>query len=84
MAAFLVCALVMLARRDPLFRRNGFSLMVLWYAAQRFVWEFLKPSGAIAGSLNLFQLICLGLIVYGQSGPWHADAAARSSPELRR
>ena len=64
MAAFLVYALVMLARRDAFFLRNGFYLMVLWYAAQRFCWEFLKPYAPVLGSLNLFHLICLGLMGY--------------------
>jgi phosphatidylglycerol---prolipoprotein diacylglyceryl transferase len=64
MAAFLVYALAMLARRDPFFLRHGFYLMVLWYAAQRFCWEFLKPYAPLLGPLNLFHLICLGLIAY--------------------
>jgi prolipoprotein diacylglyceryltransferase len=64
MAAFLVYALVMLARRDPFFMRNGFYVLVIWYAGQRFVWEFFKPYAAIVGPLNLFHLICLGLIAY--------------------
>ena len=64
MAAFLVYALAMLARRDPFVLRNGFYLMVLWYAAQRFCWEFLKPYAPLLGPLNLFHLICLGLIAY--------------------
>jgi len=64
MAAFLVYTLAMLARRDPFFLRNGFYLMVLWYAAQRFCWEFFKPYAPVLGPLNLFHLICLGLIAY--------------------
>lgn len=64
MAGFLVYALVMLTRRDPFFMRNGFYLLVLWYAAQRFAWEFLKPYAPILGPLNLFHLICLGLVAY--------------------
>lgn len=64
MAAFLVYALAMLARRDPFFMRNGFYLLVLWYAAQRFAWEFLKPYGPVLGPLNLFHIICLGLVGY--------------------
>lgn len=67
MAAFLVYALAMLARRDPFFLRNGFYLMVLWYAAQRFCWEFFKPYALVLGPLNLFHLICLGLIAYALS-----------------
>lgn len=64
MAAFLVYALAMLARRDPFFMKNGFYLMVLWYAAQRFGWEFLKPYGHVWGPLNLFHLVCVGLAAY--------------------
>jgi len=64
MAAFLVYALAMLASRDVFFLRNGFYLMVLWYAAQRFCWEFFKPYAPVLGRLNLFHLICLGLIAY--------------------
>lgn len=64
MMAFLVYTLAMLARRDPFFLRNGFYLMVLWYAAQRLCWEFFKPYAPVLGPLNLFHLICLGLIAY--------------------
>jgi len=67
MAAFLVYALAMLARRDPFFLRNGFYVMVLWYAAQRICWEFFKPYAPVLGPLNLFHLICLGLIAYALS-----------------
>jgi hypothetical protein len=38
--------------------------MVFWYAAQRFCWEFLKPYAPLLGPLNLFHLICLGLMGY--------------------
>lgn len=64
MAAFLAYALVMLARRDPFFMRNGFYVMVLWYAAQRFAWEFFKPYAPVVGPLDLFHLVCLGLVAY--------------------
>lgn len=64
MTAFLVYAVVRLAHRDPFFLRHGFYLMVLWYAAQRFCWEFLKPYAPLLGPLNLFHLICLTLIAY--------------------
>jgi hypothetical protein len=96
MAAFLVSALAMLARRDPFFLRNGFYLMVLWYAAQRFCWEFLKPYAPVLGPLNLFHLICLGLIAYAltmmtriprtQLGAAHAPGAGlagRAQPGWR-
>jgi phosphatidylglycerol:prolipoprotein diacylglycerol transferase len=64
MAAFLAIALALLARRNPFFLRNGFYLLVFTYAAQRFLWEFLKPYGAVAGPFNLFHFICAGLVIY--------------------
>lgn len=64
MLIFLILALVMLARRNAWFMANGFYALVLFYAAQRFVWEFLKPYAAILGPFDLFHLVCAGLIVY--------------------
>lgn len=64
MAAFLVVALAGFARRNPVFLENGFYLCVGFYAAQRFLWEFLKPYATIAGPLNLFHLIALSLMLY--------------------
>ena len=61
---FLAIALILLARRQPFFMRNGFYLMVQFYAGQRFVWEFLKPYGALVGPLNVFHFICAGLCCY--------------------
>lgn len=64
MLAFLLVALVLIARRNAFFMRNGFYLLVLVYAGQRFLWEFLKPYGAVVGPFNLFHLICAGLVIY--------------------
>lgn len=64
MLAFLLVTLFLIGRRQPFFMTNGFYLLVLCYGAQRFLWEFLKPYGALAGPFNLFHLICLGLVVY--------------------
>ena len=64
MLVFLLVALVLIARRNAFFMRNGFYLLVLVYAAQRFLWEFLKPYGAVVGPFNLFHLICAGLVIY--------------------
>lgn len=44
---------------------HAFHAMIIYYAAQRFVWEFLKPYPAVLGPLNLFHLLMLGLIAYG-------------------
>jgi len=64
MAGFLVVALVLIGLRNAMFMRNGFYLLVLTYAAQRFLWEFLKPYGAVLGPFNLFHFICAGLMIY--------------------
>ena len=64
MAAFLIVALVLIGRRNASFMRNGFYLLVLVYAGQRFLWEFLKPYGSVAGPFNLFHLLCAGLVIY--------------------
>ena len=64
MALFLAVLLWALARRGPLFMRHGFYFMVLWYAAQRFAWEFLKPYGPVIGPFNIFHLTAGALILY--------------------
>ncbi len=64
MALFLTIAWIAIATRSRFFLQKGFYLMVGFYAAQRFVWEFLKPYEMIAGPLNLFHFVCLGLFGY--------------------
>jgi phosphatidylglycerol:prolipoprotein diacylglycerol transferase len=56
-------------------RGRAFYLFVLFYAAQRFVWEFFKPYPDLIGPLNLFQLLALAMIVYAL---WF-DARARGN-----
>jgi hypothetical protein len=77
MALFLAVYLAGLARRAPWTFRRGFYLMCVWYAVQRFAWEFLKPYRPVVGPLNLFHLLCLGLAAYGLSF-WFADRARES------
>ena len=64
MAGFLVAALIAIARSSPFFLRNGFYMMVGFYALQRFGWEFMKPYGVIMGPLNIFHFLCLVLLGY--------------------
>jgi phosphatidylglycerol---prolipoprotein diacylglyceryl transferase len=64
MLAFLVFVLIQIGRRNPWFMRNGFYALVLVYASQRFLWEFLKPYEAVVGPFNLFHLVCAGLVAY--------------------
>jgi prolipoprotein diacylglyceryltransferase len=67
MAVFLALFLICLKRRAPWTVRRGFYVMCIWYAVQRFAWEFLKPYPKVLGPLNLFHLICLILAAYGLS-----------------
>ncbi|MDH5178996.1 MAG: prolipoprotein diacylglyceryl transferase [Gammaproteobacteria bacterium] len=54
----------LLRYRPAQFVTRGFYLWILLYAGQRFVWEFFKPYSTVIVYLNLFHLICLGLILY--------------------
>ncbi len=46
-------------------RDHAFHAMIIFYACQRFGWEFLKPYPAVLGPLNVFHLLMLGLAAYG-------------------
>jgi phosphatidylglycerol---prolipoprotein diacylglyceryl transferase len=64
MLGFLVFAMLMIGKRNSWFMANGFYAMVAVYGAQRFLWEFLKPYGAVLGPFNLFHLVCVALLAY--------------------
>ena len=64
MLGLLGVALVLIGRRDAWFAANGFYALAGFYGAQRFLWEFLKPYGAVAGPFNLFHFLCAGLVIY--------------------
>jgi phosphatidylglycerol:prolipoprotein diacylglycerol transferase len=64
MLVFLIFALISLAKRTPVFMKNGFYLLVGFYGFQRFVWEFFKPYGTIVGPFNIFHLVCFALMAY--------------------
>ena len=64
MVAFLGVYLAALKRRAAWSRERAFYLFVLFYAAQRFAWEFLKPYPRLAGPLDVFQLLALAMIAY--------------------
>jgi prolipoprotein diacylglyceryltransferase len=73
MLGFLAVYLVALRGRAAWTNTRAFYWFVGWYAAQRFVWEFLKPYPRIAGPLDIFQLCALGLLAYA----WWFDARTR-------
>jgi phosphatidylglycerol---prolipoprotein diacylglyceryl transferase len=65
--SMLLCALALLLilrSRPAIVIGYGFYLCIGFYASQRFLWEFLKPYGTVIGSLNLFHIICLLLVIY--------------------
>ena len=64
MLGFLAVYLVALGQRRPWTRSRAFYLFVMFYAAQRFVWEFLKPYPRVLGPLDLFQLLAVAMFVY--------------------
>jgi phosphatidylglycerol---prolipoprotein diacylglyceryl transferase len=75
MLAFLVLYLAALRRRAAWTADRAFYLFVLWYAVQRFAWEFFKPYPDLIGPLDLFQLLALAMIFYALA----FDARARRS-----
>jgi prolipoprotein diacylglyceryltransferase len=75
MLGFVAFYLAALRRRAAWTRDRAFYLFILCYAVQRFLWEFLKPYPRVAGPLDLFQLLALGMILYALI----YDARARRS-----
>jgi phosphatidylglycerol:prolipoprotein diacylglycerol transferase len=65
MLALLLVYVMALGRRSPWAYRRSFYVLAGWYGAQRFAWEFLKPYPRLIGPLNIFHLLCLGLVAYG-------------------
>lgn len=65
MTAFLVVYLRARSRGEQWAKTNAFCAFVIVYAVQRFAWEFVKPYPTVAGPLNVFHLLMLGLVVYG-------------------
>jgi hypothetical protein len=64
MAAFAVAYVSARLRGAHWAVNHGFHAMILFYAAQRFVWEFLKPYPSLFGPLNIFHLLTVGLMIY--------------------
>jgi prolipoprotein diacylglyceryltransferase len=64
MALFLIFYLNAVLRNHRWTLDNGLYLVILWYSAQRFLWEFLKPYAAAVGPLTIFQLLSIWLAIY--------------------
>lgn len=83
MLAFVVTFLVLRRRGHPLAIRHGFYLFIGVYAAQRFVWEFLKPYGTIVGPFNTFHLLSAALLTYAILFPCATHARTSFSDRPR-
>ncbi|HFD13750.1 MAG TPA: diacylglyceryl transferase [Epsilonproteobacteria bacterium] len=64
MFGFFLYSMWMHKHKKVYFEAKIFYIFVLFYATQRFVWEFLKPYVDVVFGLNVFQLVCLTLMVY--------------------
>ena len=64
MAAFAAFYVGAVLNRNHFVVTNGFYLALLFYALQRFIWEFLKPYGAVIGPFSLFHLLSLFILLY--------------------
>ena len=64
MAAFAAYYVVAVIRRDGFVIANCFYLVLIYYALQRFIWEFFKPYAALIGPLTLFHLLSLFILFY--------------------
>jgi prolipoprotein diacylglyceryltransferase len=65
MAAFTIVYVRARLRDAAWAREHAFHAMIIFYACQRFVWEFLKPYPAVVGPLNVFHFLMGGLVAYG-------------------
>ena len=75
MAAFAAAYVGAALNRNDFVVTNGFYLALLYYALQRFVWEFLKPYGALIGPFSLFHLLSLLILIYAAAMLATAPAA---------
>jgi len=64
MAAFALLYVVRARRNDRFVIENGFYLSVGYYGLQRFLWEFIKPYGALIGPFTLFHILSFLIFLY--------------------
>jgi len=84
MAIFALAYVLAVLNRNAFVITNGFYLALAYYGAQRFLWEFLKPYGALIGPLTLFHLLSLSILIYAgvmlatapKARPMHERAVA--------
>lgn len=85
MLLFLLVYVAALGTRRRWAARRSFYVLAGWYGAQRFAWEFLKPYPRLLGPLNIFHLLCLGLLAYGcvyYRANWRRECSAERGGTL--
>ena len=65
MALFAAVFLAARIRGADWARNHAFHALIIYYAAQRFAWEFVKPYPQIGLGFNIFHVLMAGLIIYG-------------------
>jgi prolipoprotein diacylglyceryltransferase len=65
MGLFLIAYLHGRLADAPWARDHAFHALIIFYAGQRFLWEFWKPYPRLLGPLNVFHLLMIGLVAYG-------------------
>ncbi|SDH00888.1 Prolipoprotein diacylglyceryl transferase [Bradyrhizobium sp. Rc2d] len=64
MGVFALLYVLAALNRNGFVVTNGFYLVLIYYGAQRFLWEFLKPYGTLIGPFTLFHLLSLSILLY--------------------
>jgi prolipoprotein diacylglyceryltransferase len=64
MAGFAIVYVLYATRGNRFVIENGFYLVVGFYGAQRFAWEFIKPYGPLIGPFTLFHLVSAAILAY--------------------
>ncbi|RXH40808.1 MULTISPECIES: prolipoprotein diacylglyceryl transferase family protein [Bradyrhizobium] len=64
MGVFALLYALAVLNRNGFVVTNGFYLVLVYYGAQRFLWEFLKPYGTLIGPFTLFHLLSLSILLY--------------------
>ncbi|MGL3105540.1 prolipoprotein diacylglyceryl transferase family protein [Bradyrhizobium sp. BR 1432] len=64
MGVFALLYVLAVLNRNGFVVTNGFYLVLIYYGAQRFLWEFLKPYGTLIGPFTLFHLLSLSILLY--------------------
>ncbi|WP_018318953.1 prolipoprotein diacylglyceryl transferase [Bradyrhizobium sp. WSM2793] len=77
MAVFALLYVLAVVNRNAFVITNGFYLVLVYYGAQRFLWEFLKPYGTLIGPFTLFHLLSLSILLY-------AGVMLATAPKARR